>query len=98
MDPNACLKEMLELARKGIYLADAKEDGSLDPTDAERLCELVLALDGWVTKGGFMPQRWNRPIMLTCGSCRAEVSEIKCDKCGAYLYSPSASITESERL
>jgi hypothetical protein len=29
--------------------------------DATRLAELVLALDEWIRKGGFLPTRWRRP-------------------------------------
>ena len=46
MDPDATLKEMRELA-----MSNTDED-------MDRLCELVLALDGWLTKGGFQPSRW----------------------------------------
>jgi hypothetical protein len=46
MDPNACLKEMLKLAT------------TADECGFERLAELVLALDGWLKMGGFLPRRW----------------------------------------
>ena len=54
MDPDVCLKEMLEIAAKfltgRIHLADEEQ--------AMRLAELVEALDGWILKEGFLPQRW----------------------------------------
>jgi hypothetical protein len=43
MDPGACLDEMIEIASAG---------------DPDRLSELVLALDGWMRQGGFIPERW----------------------------------------
>jgi hypothetical protein len=57
MDPNANLREQLELARD---IADG-DDLSHDEWDAkrDRLAELVLALDGWISNGGFLPTRWD---------------------------------------
>lgn len=60
MDPIANLKEQLELARR-IQSAEEAEDN--DPIDAactkaecaDRLAELVIALDEWMRKGGFSP-------------------------------------------
>lgn len=45
MDPNACLEEILSLCAG-------------DDPDALRLIELMEALDGWIIKGGFLPDRW----------------------------------------
>ena len=55
MDPNANLEEQLELAHK-LLLCDYGER----PFDAERLAELVVALDEWIRKGGFLPARWRK--------------------------------------
>lgn len=59
MDPDANLKEALELAN---CLAC---EGDFDPhaklIEAERLADLLLALDEWITKGGFLPERWRTP-------------------------------------
>lgn len=49
MDPNANLKEQLQLARDII-------DGPVEhPEDATRLAVLVLALHEWLAAGGFPP-------------------------------------------
>lgn len=57
MDPDANLKEQLEIARR--IQEDWDTDERLpDPGDAQRLAELVIALDEWRRKGGFLPQRW----------------------------------------
>jgi hypothetical protein len=56
MDPNANLEEMLELA-ESLLNADRYEN--FPRQDAERLSELVQALDGWLSAGGFLPSRWN---------------------------------------
>lgn len=53
MDPNATLKDMRELANL-IVTGEAS-----DPVAAmDELAELVLALDGWIVQGGFLPSRW----------------------------------------
>jgi len=60
MDPNANLKEMLELAAT-IQEAYEDEDGNgVDQDDANRLAELVLAMHEWLGHGGFKPNAWGR--------------------------------------
>jgi hypothetical protein len=54
MDPDATLSEMRELAN------DLGATGSFEG-DADRLAELVQALDEWLSKGGFFPKAW-RPF------------------------------------
>lgn len=49
MDPNANLAEQLRLAR------DPEE---WDHDSGTRLAELVVALDEWIRKGGFLPDAW----------------------------------------
>lgn len=62
MDPNANIEELLRLAQRiraednTTELKVMTENEVLDA--AERMSELVLALDEWLVKGGFMPQRW----------------------------------------
>ena len=59
MDPDANLREQRELAQN-IQTAWDRDDEppEFDPTDVARLAELVIALDGWICKGGFLPERW----------------------------------------
>ncbi len=58
MDPNANLEQQLVLAAKiQSDYADAEGNG-IDQDDANRLAELVLALDGWLSRSGFRPERW----------------------------------------
>jgi hypothetical protein len=52
MDPDANLKEQLELARS------IAEQDPQSITEASRLAELVLALNEWITGGGFLPSAW----------------------------------------
>jgi hypothetical protein len=52
MDPNANLAEQRRIA---LSILEG-DDG-----DAERLAELVQALDEWLTKGGFLPDAWRVP-------------------------------------
>lgn len=56
MDPNANLEEQLELA---TFLAESDSTDATERLDvAVRLADLVLALDGWIRKGGFLPGKW----------------------------------------
>ena len=56
MDPQANLKEQLELARDFVREADADEsDVYFQQERVLRLAELVIALDEWMRKGGFSP-------------------------------------------
>lgn len=54
MDPDACLKEMRALAG-AILVGDVAEN---QPHESCRLAELVEALDGWLSRGGFLPAPW----------------------------------------
>lgn len=49
MDPNATLERMLEIS---------KEDQREFRDEIHELCELVLALDGYLRGGGFLPRAW----------------------------------------
>lgn len=53
MDPHANIQEQVTTARAIIQRAD---DGfTTDSAEAIRLAELVIALDEWMTSGGFSP-------------------------------------------
>ncbi len=58
MDPNANLKEQRRLAAA----IQAAEDAGLTIADHDvsRLAELVIALDEWIARGGFLPDAWRR--------------------------------------
>lgn len=67
MDPNENLQPQLRVATtiQKIW-DDCNEDGTLtvDQSDevsnqAAELAELVLAMHGWISKGGFLPRAWN---------------------------------------
>ncbi len=63
MDPKANLREQLDIAREIQRIWDnCKDNGELTTVQrkqvagmADRLSELVLALDDWQRKGGFSP-------------------------------------------
>lgn len=59
MDPNENLREQRELAEAIIRTMD--DEGVVSAYDAERLAELVLALDSWLLKGGASPRAWTIP-------------------------------------
>jgi hypothetical protein len=56
MDPDANLKEQLELANK--ILEGDSENWASD--NAERLAELVISLNEWLTHDGFKPRAWEK--------------------------------------
>lgn len=72
MDPESNLEEQLALAKGILKTMDEVRDlrDEDDPEsiaiandvadDAERLAELVLALDEWLRKGGFLPRKWEK--------------------------------------
>jgi len=76
MDPNATLKELRsltavlhDLEEEYQERQDEAEDDWLDEQlallglirdVAARMGELVEALDGWISKGGFLPAAWVR--------------------------------------
>jgi len=51
MDPNENLRQQLELAEQLV------DDDSVSPETRE-LAELVLALNDWIERGGFLPAGW----------------------------------------
>jgi len=56
MDPDANLAEQVRLA---TAVVDGKPSGGMTPV-ADRLAELVLAMDEWIRGGGFLPAAWSR--------------------------------------
>lgn len=54
MDPNANLAELRALVKAN---ADAEH---VSDHDTARMIELVDAIDGWMSKGGFLPAAWER--------------------------------------
>jgi hypothetical protein len=58
MDPNANLEEQLRLAARIVEDGDSGVGAS--SLHADRLAELVLALNEWITNGGFLPERWRQ--------------------------------------
>lgn len=60
MDPNANLEELRRLAESMLEAYEDEDSNGIDQDDAARLAELVQALDGWITGGGFLPSAWKR--------------------------------------
>ena len=59
VDPDSCLVESLELAASILEREDSDGIGApIDGVDAARLAELVIALDQWLRRGGFLPDAW----------------------------------------
>lgn len=53
MDPTSNLKKQLAIAQQ---IADNE---SASQAQIEELAELVIALDRWISKGGFLPESWD---------------------------------------
>jgi len=52
MDPEAALTELLEFAED--------EEGPHGPGEIQRIKELLVGLDGWLSQGGFLPAKWQQ--------------------------------------
>ncbi len=55
MDPKANLAEQIQIALAMLGDDDLDNDRDWWKHSAPRLAELVIALDGWMRKGGFSP-------------------------------------------
>jgi hypothetical protein len=53
VDPNTTLADIRDLIAQ-TYTAD----GPAAEDSCRRVCELVEALDGWLSQGGFLPDAW----------------------------------------
>ncbi len=60
MDPNFNLEQ--QLTRAMSILEDIDNGIRVYEPDVEMLAEYVLALDEWITKGGFLPERWTKKV------------------------------------
>lgn len=62
MDPTEALTEL----RARTFYAQAHRDDGLEFPDVDteenyaRIVELILALDAWLTHGGFLPSQWTQ--------------------------------------
>lgn len=60
MDPNANLKEILSLVETILRDYEDEDGNGVDQDDAASLASHIESLDGWLSKGGFLPERWAR--------------------------------------
>ena len=68
MDPTANLKELLDTARRTITASDLMGRSGSDVErlademidSADRMAELVVALNDWIVSGGFLPKQWSK--------------------------------------
>jgi hypothetical protein len=79
MDPNANVEEQRAIAQQILDMGNTLEHRETGkPTIskwalADRLAELVLALDEWRRKGGFDPYAPEQSRTYACPECGAEV-------------------------
>lgn len=62
MDPDTNLEEMLSLIEdlREQYEQSDDDNPVVDAHDTARLLDLIEAPDGWIRKGGFLPEVWRR--------------------------------------
>ncbi len=58
MDPNTNLDRLLRLAESVL---SGEADSEHAQSQLDELAELLVALDGWLKAGGFLPSRWAVP-------------------------------------
>jgi len=67
MDPTATLMEIRSIiAESGSEAQMAKPLQELED-EFHRLCELMDALDNWISSGGFLPEDWQKPVSAVGG-------------------------------
>ncbi len=62
VDPHACLMR-IRAAQRDVAAAiasDATVRADLLERAADELCEAIGAMDGWLSRGGFLPEAWQR--------------------------------------
>ncbi len=79
MDPNETLKQLRMMVQRAFAIT---EEGELP--DLQDLCEMFDSLDGWISKGGFLPIAWiPGRIACTNGMRPAQEAHQKCAHCNA---------------
>lgn len=58
MDPDENLKQQRRISAALMY--QIENDRKVEDADVLRLSELVIALDEWIAKGGFLPAAWRK--------------------------------------
>jgi hypothetical protein len=68
MDPDHNLAEQLRISNEITAITDTADDGLTEDQElnlielAEDLATLVIALNGWITNSGFIPQKWSKKV------------------------------------
>lgn len=62
MDPNANLKEQRDLAKEILDMKEVTDTDDIFRLQdrANQLSALVLGLDRWISRGGFLPTEWRK--------------------------------------
>lgn len=60
MDPDETHRRMLALAASVIEAADSDHHTGDLIDEASELADAILALDGWIRSGGFLPDAWRK--------------------------------------
>jgi len=65
MDPNETLKLLLQTSKAILGLVENLPDDqelSLIESQAMDCASYIESLDGWLSSGGFLPKKWERPL------------------------------------
>lgn len=60
MDPDQALTDLRALCQAAIRQADGLAQPGDPSPDAAEVAEAALALDGWLSSGGFIPVAWTQ--------------------------------------
>lgn len=74
MDPNAALEEIRLLQVQILERLNKGQYGGCLPDLAAELVDKIEGLDGWLTKGGFLPDAWARKCAECGGSGRGLIN------------------------
>lgn len=62
MDPNVTLREMRELVKRVLHDYEDEDGNGVDQDDAASLASHVETLDAWLSRGNFLPEKWQKAI------------------------------------
>lgn len=84
MDPTANLEEQLALANDLVNLQVSDEGLAALPEElaevvdcASQLAERVIALNEWITKGGFLPRPWDMTVGMKLAEAQDKLRKIE---------------------
>ena len=90
MDPNEALRKLLELAERAIKESEGPGiDAEFLSNLSVDMADLVQALDGWLTGGGFLPSKWGARTgaMMILPAAGVQQNVVRLNALGLVVYS-----------